>query len=509
MKTLPSVLLILWPLLLPAQNTEINVRFKNYDPGQHKAFLSILVSDVFGTTEKQFKITDDGLASCQLELKESHEAELRYDSKRQALLLKKGDRVSMTLDILQFLKNGSDSMPEVSGGKFESANLLLLTKGEKFEELVRRNTTNVFMADKSIPEMEYFYLRTGQMMQLFDSLEHFLQQHKIQNPVFEEWARGQILFGTGHDLSLFPFMGKVNQEIHDESPYFKQLIAQVGILESGGSLSANMAFENSKGISHPKTAIQNPAAYHKFIGSLFNSFNIIGNISHRYKPLRDSLKANGQNNLPIRYAILDRLPDGQGKQLLMAKLLNYTGDPAKLPAHYFENFEKELGKAGLERQAKKSSQKKEAVHLLKALREFDISEEEKAPLLALYENGSGKIVFHDFWFKGCSPCMIELPKYNSLIEKAGPEVDFVFFGVFMEEAVWKKTLEEYGLKGKHHLLTKNQLAFYEQLFGIQSYPHHKVMDVNGLVADDDRFLHLSYQSEESVLTTIFKLGKGQ
>ena len=54
----------------------------------------------------------------------------------------------------------------------------------------------------------------------------------------------------------------------------------------------------------------------------------------------------------------------------------------------------------------------------------------------------------------------------------GDKIEFVFYGVFMEKQKWNRTLEKYGLKGKRHLLTNDQLAFFKKYFGIYGFQHH-------------------------------------
>ncbi|MEX2568517.1 MAG: thioredoxin-like domain-containing protein [Cyclobacteriaceae bacterium] len=128
--------------------------------------------------------------------------------------------------------------------------------------------------------------------------------------------------------------------------------------------------------------------------------------------------------------------------------------------------------------------KKKHLDIISLINNYDISENEKTELLSLYNSAKGKVIFHDFWFSNCAPCMKELPNYNDLIVTTEKEnVEFIFYGVYMRNEEWKKTIDKFGLKGNHHLLTKNQLAFFEKYFGVHGFPHHQITKSNGMIGE--------------------------
>ena len=55
----------------------------------------------------------------------------------------------------------------------------------------------------------------------------------------------------------------------------------------------------------------------------------------------------------------------------------------------------------------------------------------------------------------------------------------------MNEKDWKQTIEKFDLKGKHHLLTLNQLAFFEKHFGFDALPHHQIINSKGQIVRRD------------------------
>jgi thiol-disulfide isomerase/thioredoxin len=119
------------------------------------------------------------------------------------------------------------------------------------------------------------------------------------------------------------------------------------------------------------------------------------------------------------------------------------------------------------------------VPVTELLKNYSLNEPEKLELLKLYEHSKNKLVFHDFWLLGCAPCMAEFPHYNRLIEAAGNTTEFIFFAAYMNREDWERTIQKFNLKGKHYLLSKNQLAFFEKYFGLMGFPHHQVLNKRG------------------------------
>ena len=128
-------------------------------------------------------------------------------------------------------------------------------------------------------------------------------------------------------------------------------------------------------------------------------------------------------------------------------------------------------------ETKEENENSNFLHLLK---NYDISDAEKKELLDLYADTAGKVIFHDFWFASYYPCMLEFPHYNDLIlSNNEEEVVFIFYGTYMTENEWEKTIKKYDLKGVHHLLTKDQLAFFQRYFGVKGFPHHQMVNSEG------------------------------
>jgi thiol-disulfide isomerase/thioredoxin len=62
------------------------------------------------------------------------------------------------------------------------------------------------------------------------------------------------------------------------------------------------------------------------------------------------------------------------------------------------------------------------------------------------ESLHGKVVFINFWFEGCHPCMAEMEALNELFEKTKNNKDFVFISLTWDNPeTIKRVKEKYGL----------------------------------------------------------------
>jgi thiol-disulfide isomerase/thioredoxin len=95
------------------------------------------------------------------------------------------------------------------------------------------------------------------------------------------------------------------------------------------------------------------------------------------------------------------------------------------------------------------------------------------------QNVSGKVVFINFWFEGCHPCMAEMDALNKLFEKMKDNKDFVFITV-----TWDNTETIKRVTNKFSLsfdIFATSPAECERLnFGC-GYPTSVILDKKGIV----------------------------
>jgi thiol-disulfide isomerase/thioredoxin len=384
----------------------------------------------------------------------SREIIFSYDDREIALILSPGDQAELYLSMETF-----QSLNGPIKGRFkgvhQQAVTLMLNFQPKLDDWVGA-ASSAFSADKSMSESDYRAMRMQEMTGQLQELERIISDDKIDNQEFKYWATAKIRYAAANDLCLFPFLGKVNTTIHEADPYFDFI----------GNFSPENVF------------VATLQSYTNYAKTLISDLNIIGNIAEKHRHSRDSLKSNG-STLPLKFELLSKTLQGRERELALTNLFLKA---QMIPPAYLDSLNRYLPLAEIQKmQAKEISHQ---VPLTDLLNSFPLREEEKQPLMELYREATGKVIYHDFWFANCGPCMRELPYYNELIDKAGADVEFVFYGVYMQETEWKDTIAKYGLKGKHHLLSKNQMAFFERYFKLNGFPHHQILNSKGIIVPE-------------------------
>lgn len=93
----------------------------------------------------------------------------------------------------------------------------------------------------------------------------------------------------------------------------------------------------------------------------------------------------------------------------------------------------------------------------------------------------GKIVFINFWFEACPPCIAELPALNKLYEKFGKDKNFEFVSFTYEKPAKIVMLKKkYGIKYKVASVSNQECYRLNQNNG---FPTSIVLDADGTIAD--------------------------
>jgi len=90
--------------------------------------------------------------------------------------------------------------------------------------------------------------------------------------------------------------------------------------------------------------------------------------------------------------------------------------------------------------------------------------------------GSGKVLFINFWFTRCPPCIVEIPYLNQLKEMyAGQDVEFLSFAPEQGPEI-ERFLKRFEFNFRHFPGALN----YIKPFG-KSYPKNILVDKNGII----------------------------
>lgn len=447
------ILFVGFPTIIPSCATNQNevshfsIQLNGYNPSIHKNFLEITSGSYLSRSKKQYFIPPDGRVEFTLIIPQPQEIELSYEQSLIQMIVSPKDTLVLEINIRELLVNNGPLKGRIIGN-YAKTNDLILKHYYRVNHWID-SSDNAFLADKHLKENEYKNLRLLQMKEQMDSLHLFLRDFHINDSLFLDWAETKIFNAAGIDLCIFPFIGRINRDLDEENDYFDFL--------------SKIHLQNS-------TAIQFISNLDYF-KTLSSSFQIIGNISFKYKRLRD----NSQNDA-IVLDLFEKLRSEAGEQAATVYLTQVQNDISK-PIR-----DSLFGYLGIhEIKEILPDNKPDSRSVSDLLDEYPLSSAEKQELKELFQSSHGKTVFHDFWFSSCGPCMAEFPHYNELISKAGDDVEFVFWGVYMDESTWRKTIDKFKLDGRHILLNKNQLAFFENYFNVDGFPHHQIVDKNGTI----------------------------
>lgn len=437
--------------------TEINLNFKDYKPNEHKSFIDLKIENDINPIEQQLKISDSGTVVYNFINDKKRELVFNYENREFSLIISPNEKLNVELTIEKLLDWKSKFKGfNVTSGVNRETNNLILANTSYLDSLIKQ-APGGFSNDGNSIDIDYKNKRIAEMQKQLEEFESFIVSNNIEDKTFIDWSKAQIRYRAADDLSFYPFTAGMNKEIDDKNEYFNY------INEVNPNNNDELTYQS----------------YLKYLETLSTSYKIMSNISDKYSSQREKLKKDSLTNFPIVFNMIKKRPKNNERELIMAFAYRKN---KRVPQKYQDSL-KHFVSVKLLSQVK-SMEKNEALDIVSLIENYDIPENEKTELLKIYDNAKGKVIFHDFWFTNCAPCMKELPNYNDLISTTNDKnVEFIFYGVYMENEEWKKTRDKFKLKGKHHLLTKNQLAFFEKYFGVHGFPHHQIIKSNGKIGE--------------------------
>lgn len=102
----------------------------------------------------------------------------------------------------------------------------------------------------------------------------------------------------------------------------------------------------------------------------------------------------------------------------------------------------------------------------------------------------GKVIYVDFWFTACAPCIQEIPWSQSLQKFYAKDTNVVFLNICIEnlirKPVWKQMIQDKQMMGIHLFYPRNRPQKVNLLrqYDIK-FPTYILVDKNMKVIDDD------------------------
>ncbi len=121
----------------------------------------------------------------------------------------------------------------------------------------------------------------------------------------------------------------------------------------------------------------------------------------------------------------------------------------------------------------------------------------------IIKNANGKVVYIDNWATWCGPCKQEFKTATpELKKKFGETVEFVYLCHKSDEKLWKPTISEYQIEGKHYFVTDEQFNALQEQLNITGFPTYNIIDKKGNILHSGFEFRPSIDETHSILTQL-------
>src|SRR5690606_21133961 len=364
---------------------EINLKFKDFNPIEHKGFIDLIIENGINPIVQQLKISDSGTVIYNFINPEKIELIFQYENKEFSLIASPNENLSAELMLMELL-NGPRFKTFNVVGENELTNNLILSNTFYLDSLINQSTRfNTKYREEQ--DVDYRKKRISEMKCQLRELEQLNSKQNNNDITFLNWGEAKIKYAAGYDLSIYPFFQNINKSIGDEDNYFDFI----------NEISPSNDYE----ITHQ--------SYLKYLSALSNAYGIMSILSDKYTEDREVLKKDSLSNFPIQLSMIKKRRPNRERELLMAYAFK---ENPMVPNNYLDSLSSYVNE---ELMAQVNFQKiDETETIIALLKEYDISEHEKNELVELYKGTLGKVVFHTFWFTVCSNFVNEVPHIKDL-----------------------------------------------------------------------------------------------
>lgn len=121
---------------------------------------------------------------------------------------------------------------------------------------------------------------------------------------------------------------------------------------------------------------------------------------------------------------------------------------------------------------------------------------------SMLSENHGKTIVIDIWASWCPDCIKGIPSVEKM-QRAFPEVVYIFLSLDKTEQAWKTALKKYDLKGNHYYLNEKISGEFGKSIDLDWIPRYiiinkegKIADYKSIAADDKTFLFILKNSEK-------------
>ena len=82
--------------------------------------------------------------------------------------------------------------------------------------------------------------------------------------------------------------------------------------------------------------------------------------------------------------------------------------------------------------------------------------------------------------------------------------EFVYLGCKSDQSNWEDSIDKFGLKGTHYLLSEDQYNEFSEQFNLIGFPRYIVIDKYGIIVDEDAKRPSNEDIKAELLTLVNK-----